>query len=55
MYVTAEISFMRESIQGDEQTTDTFRTNSKIMADIAVYDPKELLIIFFNHMANVYL
>ena len=39
-YVTAEISFFRKSIQGDEQTTATFRTSPEIMADIAVYDPK---------------
>ena len=50
--MTAEISFIRESIQGDEQTTATFRTSPEIMADIAVYDPKELLDILFNHVAN---
>ena len=52
MYETSEISFVRESIQGDEQTTAMFRTNPKIMADIAVYDPKELLVILFDHVAN---
>ena len=51
-YVTAEISFVRESIQGDEQTTATFRTNPEIMADIETYDAKELLVILFNHVAN---
>ena len=50
--MTEEISFVRESIQGDEQTTATFTTSPKIMADIAVYDPKELLVILFNHVAN---
>ena len=51
-YVTAEISFVRESIQSNEQTTATFRTSPEIMADIAVYDSKELLVILFNHVAN---
>ena len=51
-YVTAEISFVRESIQGDEQTTVTFRTIPEIMADVIAYDPKELLIILFIHVAN---
>ena len=46
-YVTAEITFIRESIQGDEQTTVTFRTSPEIMADVTAYDPKELL---FNHV-----
>ena len=51
-YVTAEISFIRESIQGDEQTTATFRTSPEIMAEVTTYDPKELLVILFNHVAN---
>ena len=51
-YVTAEISFIRESIQGDEQTTATFRTSPKIMTDVTTYDPKELFVILFNHVAN---
>ena len=51
-YVTAEISFIRESIQGDEQTTATIRTSPQIMADVSAYDPKELLIILFNHVVN---
>ena len=51
-YVTAAISFNRESIQGDEQTTATFRTSPEIMADITTYNPKELLVILFNHVAN---
>ena len=51
-YVTVEISFVRESIHGDEQTTATFRTSPEIMADIAVYDPKERLVILLNHVAN---
>ena len=51
-YVMAEISFIRESIQGDEQTTAMFRTSPEIMADVTIYDPKELLVILFNHVAN---
>ena len=51
-YVTVEITFIRESIQGAEQTTATFRTSPEIMADVSVYDPKELLVILFNHVAN---
>ena len=51
-YVTVEISFVRESIQGDEQTTATFRTSPEIMADGSTYDPKELLVILFDHAAN---
>ena len=50
--MTVEISFVRESIQGDEQTTATFRTSPEIMADVSTYDPKELLVILFNHVAN---
>ena len=51
-YVTAEITFIQESIQGDEQTTATFRTSPEIMADVTAYDLKELLVILFNHVAN---
>ena len=51
-YVTAEVSFTRESIQSDEQTTATFCTSPEIMADVTTYDPKELLVILFNHVAN---
>ena len=46
------ISFIRESIQGDKQTTATFRTSPEIMADVTAYDPKELLLILFNHVDN---
>ena len=53
-YVTAEISFVRESIQGDEQTTATFRTTPEIMADVETYDAKQLLVILFNHVANFF-
>ena len=51
-YVTAEITFVRESIQGDEHTTASFRTIPEIMADVSTYDPKELLVILFDHVAN---
>ena len=51
-YVTAEISFIRKSIQGDEQTAATFRTSPEIMADVSAYDLKEVLVIFFNQVAN---
>ena len=51
-YVTAEISFIRESIQGDEQTAATFRTSPEIIADVSGNYPKELLVILFNHVAN---
>ena len=51
-YVTAEISLIRKSIQGDEQTTATFRASPQIMEDVSAYDPKELLVILFNHVAN---
>ena len=51
-YVTDEITFIRESIQSDEQTTDTFRTSPEIKANVAAYDPRELLDILFNHVAN---
>ena len=52
-YVTAEISFIRENIQGDQQTIATFRTSPEIMADVTTYEPKELSVILFNHVANV--
>ena len=42
----------RGSIQGDEQTTATFRTSPEILADVSAYDPKEVLVILFNHVAN---
>ena len=48
---TSEISFVRESIRGDEQTTATFRTTLEIMADVETYDAKELLVLL-NHVAN---
>ena len=51
-YVTIEISFVWESIRGDEQTTATFRTTPEIMADVETYNAKELLVILFNHVAN---
>ena len=51
-YVTVEISFIRESIRGDKQTTATFSTSPEIMADVSAYDPRELLVILFNHMTN---
>ena len=51
-YVTVEIIFVRESIQGDEQTTATFRTSPEIMTDVSAYDQRELLVIFFNHVTN---
>ena len=51
-YVTVEISFVRESIQGDEHTTASFRTTPEIMADVTTYDHRELLIILFNHVAS---
>ena len=50
--MTAEISFIRESIQGDEQTTATYRASPEIIADVTAYDPKQLLVILFNHVAN---
>ena len=42
----------QESIEGDEHTTVSFRTIPEIMADVSTYDPKELLIILFDHVAN---
>ena len=51
-YVTAEITFNRDSIQDDEETTATFRTSIQIMADDSAYDPKELLVTLFNQVAN---
>ena len=54
-YVTVEISFARESIQGDEQTTATFRATPEIMADVKTYDAKELLVILFNQCLIFYL
>ena len=50
--MTAKITFIRESIQGGEQTTATFRTGPEILVDVTAYDPKELLVILFNHVAN---
>ena len=50
--MTVEISFVRESIQGDEHTTASFRTTPEIMADVTTYDHKELLVILFNRVAN---
>ena len=41
-YVTVEITFIRESIQGDEHTTASFRTTLEIMADVSTYHHKEL-------------
>ena len=51
-YVTVEITFIRESIQGDEQTTATFRSTPEIMADVSAYDQRELLVILFSLVAN---
>ena len=50
--MTVEITFVRESIEGDEHTTASFRTIPEIMTDVSTYDPKELLVIFFDHVAN---
>ena len=52
-YVTVEISFIRQSIHGGDQTTARYRTTPKIMADVSAYDPRELLVILFNHVANL--
>ena len=51
-YLTAEITVVRESIQGDEHTIASFRTTPEIMADVSTYDHKELLVIMFNHVSN---
>ena len=51
-YMTVEMSFVRESIQGDEHTTASFRTTPEIMADVSTYDHKELLVVLFNHVSN---
>ena len=51
-YVTVEITFVREGIEGDEHTTASFRTVPEIMADVATYDPKEMLRILFDHVVN---
>ena len=51
-YVTVEITFIRESIEGDEQTNATIRTTPEIMAGVSAYDPKELLVSLFNHASN---
>ena len=50
--MTVEITFVRKSIQGDEHTTASFRTTPEIIADVSTYDPKELLVILFDHVAN---
>ena len=50
--MTDKITLVCESIQGDEHTTASFRTIPEIMADVSTYDPKELLVILFDHMAN---
>ena len=50
--MTVEITFVLESVQGDEHTTASFRTIPEIMADVSTYDPKELLVILFDHVAN---
>ena len=50
--MTVEITFVRESIQGEEHTTASFRTISEIAADVSTYDPKELLVILLDHVAN---
>ena len=51
-YVTVEITFIRESIQGDEHTTASFHTTPEIMADVSTYDHRELLVFLINHVAN---
>ena len=53
-YVTVEITFEWESIQGDEHTTASFRTTPEIKADVWTYDPRKFLVILFNHVANFY-
>ena len=50
--LTAENTFVCESTQGDEHTTASFRTIPEIMADVSTYDPKELLVILFDHVGN---
>ena len=50
--MTGEITFIRESIQGDEDTTASFDTTPENMADVTTYDHKELLVILFNRVAK---
>ena len=49
--VTVEITFVRESIQGDEHTTASFRTTPQIMAGVSAYDPSQLLLILANFLS----
>ena len=51
-YVIAEVTFIRESIQGDEQTIATFPTTPEIIAEVSTYDPRELLVSLFNQVTN---
>ena len=50
--VTAEITFIRESIQDDEQANTSFRTTPEITADVDSYDQRELFVILFNQVSN---
>ena len=50
--MTVDITVVGEIIQGDEHTTASFRTIPEIMADVYTYDPKELLVILFDHVGN---
>ena len=50
--MTVEITFVRESIEGDKQITATFLITPEIMADVSAYDQRELLVILFNYVAN---
>ena len=48
----AKSTFIRERIHGDVQTSATCRTTPAVMAYVSTYDPKELLVILFNHVTN---
>ena len=51
-YVTAHMKFVRESLQGIEESSASFRTQPDIIADVDSYEPHELLDAIFNLVAG---
>ena len=46
------MKFVRESLQGIEESSTSFRTQPDIIADVDSYDPQDLLDTLFNLVAG---
>ena len=51
-YVTAHMKFVRESLQGIEKSSSSFRTHPDIISDVDSYEPQDLLDALFNLVAG---